>query len=392
VVAITLTPMETPVIQGSVLEWALEDAGVDRAQILGTLDSKEVLQGSLSGPIHISYEDLERIAKATHRSTYFFALPRPPKSEKESVGANFRAPASHRGKKRGLSSEERLAVRQAKRRQDIAAKLAMSLEQEPVRLMELLANESPQHAAMRAANWLGWDRRTHYTLLKSKTKVFVALREALESRGVLTNLVKVEGDSFRGFTLHHEYAPLIFVNAANKNPGSRSFTLLHELAHLLQGVDKACDKHDLQSRTSDESWCNRFAASFLIPGPDLARYMDKQLKADWVRAGDEYSLGRISKYFKASWYCVAIRLKEEGFADDTLVKSVSGDFQEQEVPGRAPGKTRPELRFAEFGQGFARLIDAGLSASRVSEIEARKLFRLNGSELRSLLSLGQGRD
>lgn len=384
--------MENAVIQGDVLEWALNDAGVDREKVLASLDAKEVLGARLSGPIPISLEDLQRIAQATRRSAYFFALPKPPRREKESVGANFRAPASNDGKPRPLNPDERAAVRQAKRRQDIAAKLSTSLEFAPVQLMGLRPNESPQHAAARAAEWLGWDRRTQYTLLKSKTKVFVALREALEARGVLTNLIKVEGDSFRGFTLHHSHAPLIFVNATVKSPAARSFTLLHELAHLLQGVDKACGKHDLQSRTSSEAWCNRFAASFLMPQADLQRYMNKQLKKDWVEAGDEYSLGRISNYFKASWFCVAIRLKEEGFADDSLVTYVSGDFQEQEKPGRAPGKTRAQKRLAEFGYGFARLVDAGLSSSRVSEMEARKLFRLNGAELRSLLALGQGSD
>lgn len=384
--------MENAVIQGDVLEWALEDAGVDREKVLASLDLDEVQGARLSGPIHVSLEDLQRISKATRRSTYFFARAEPPQPRKKSVNANFRAPASHDGQPRPLNPDERAAVRQAKRRQDIAAKLSTALNFDAVQLMELHPQESPQDAAARVAQWLGWDRRTQYTLLKSKTKVFVALREALEAHGALVNVIKVEGDSFRGFALHHSHAPLIFVNAAVKSPAARSFTLLHELAHLLMGVDKACDRHDLQSRTSSESWCNRFAASFLMPQSDLQRYMEKQLKTDWVEAGDGYSLGRISNYFKASWFCVAIRLKEEGFADDSLVRYVSGDFQEEEKPGRAPGRTRAQKRLAEFGYSFTRLIDAGLSNSRVSEVEARKLFRLNGRELRSLLALGQGSD
>lgn len=86
----------------------------------------------------------------------------------------------------------------------------------------------------------------------------------------MTNLLPIEGDSLRGFSLHHDHVPLIFVNWAVRHPAARSFTLLHELAHLLRGVDKACDKHDLQSRTSEEAWCNRFAAAFLMPKTELA--------------------------------------------------------------------------------------------------------------------------
>ncbi|WP_434995447.1 ImmA/IrrE family metallo-endopeptidase [Arthrobacter sp. Ld5] len=387
--------MTNAIIQGDVLEWALEDAGVDRQAVLTGLHlaRRGPLNEHLSGPISVPLDVLKQIAEITHRSAYFFALPHPPEERRKSVKQNFRAPSSNDGTPRQLNPEERAAVRLANRRQEIASKLSRDLNAKPVDLAKVIANNSsPERAAESAATWLQWDRRQQYTVLKSKNKVFVALRQALESRGIMTNLVAVEGDSFRGFSLHHDYAPLIFINASVKSPASRSFTLLHELAHLMRGTDKACDRTDLQSRSSEESWCNRFAAAFLLPASDLSRYLEKNLKQTSVPAGDTYALKRISNYFKVSWYCAAIRLKELGYADNRLVDSVSGDFQDPEEQGRAPGKTRAEIRVTEYGYRFARLFGSALSEAKVSQLEARKLFRLNGAELDQLIKLGRGAD
>lgn len=382
-----LVDMGNPIIQGAVLEWAIEEAGIDRAHVIASLDSSEALQSPASGPISVSEADLRTIAKATRRSPYFFALPLPPAPLRSATATNFRAPTSNNGEPRGLTSEERFVVRQAKRRQDIAVKIAEKLGVKPIELLPLRPNESPQSAAARVAVWLGWEvnRKKH----SSKSKLFVALRGAIEDHGILTNLIKVEDDSFRGFALHHEHAPLILVNAAVKSAGARSFTLLHELAHLLRGVDKACSRHDLQARTTEEAWCNRFAAAFLMPAADVRTYLEKYPKKNFVAGDDLDTLRLVSNYFRTSYFAAAIRLKELGLANEKLVKAVSGSFQEQEKPGRAPGKTRPELRLAEFGKSFARLVDEGLSTARVSELEARKLFRIDSEELRTLRRLGQ---
>jgi Zn-dependent peptidase ImmA (M78 family) len=386
--------MATAIIQGEVLEWALTDAGVDRSQVLDALKSTIIpTSGPLSHEIEVSTEDLDVLAKITHRSKFFFARTKPPKASSHSVAANFRAPANHDGKIRELNTEERAALRRATKRQKVAARLSEELDWTPVDLPVLTANTSPTKAAEQAVTWLAWERRQQYTVLKSQAAVFSALRGALEARGVLTNLVKVDSDSFRGFSLHDERAPLILVNAAVKNAGARSFTLLHELAHLMRGVDKACTKHDLQAGTSSEAWCNRFAAAFLIPESDLKRYLTQHLKQDWIAAGDEYAMGRISRYFKASWYCTAIRLKDLGFADKSLVKFVSGDFLDPEPQGFAPGgRTRPTIRHSEYGSTFTRLIDDGLSHDHISTLDARKMFGLNGKELSEMLTLARESD
>jgi Zn-dependent peptidase ImmA (M78 family) len=384
--------MSKATVQGDVLEWALEDSGVKRDEILEAVGLGWLAAGSLSGPVTIDEEDLTYLAKATRRSVYFFALPAPPKTSRHSVDANFRAPMSNAGQARTLSPDERAAVRDAKRRQQAAAKISTELGHDAVQLPTIPANATPEQAAAGIARWLQWgnvqDRRRRIT---SKTQLFVAIREALEGHGVMTNLLPIEGDALRGFTLHHDYVPLIFVNSAVRHPAARSFTLLHELAHLLRGVDKACDKHDLQARTSEEAWCNRFAASFLLPKAELATYMEKYLKKVSIGDSDIDSVRRIAGYFQCSYYSVAIRLKQLGFANAALVDAVSGSFEEPEQAGFARGgQTRVQKRLAAYGTGIARLFGEALQNTAVSEIEIRKSLNLKSqSELRNFLALGR---
>lgn len=386
--------MTEATVQGDVLEWALEDAGVNRDEILETvgLSGRAAQSIHLSGPVTIDEEDLKYIAKATRRSVYFFALPAPPTTSRHSVDANFRAPMSHSGQARTLSPDERAAVRDAKRRQQAAAKISTELGHASVQFPTIPANSNPEKAAVSVAVWLQWgDVSSRRRRIKSKTQLFVAIREALEGQGIMTNLLPIEGDSLRGFTLHHDYVPLIFVNSAVKHPAARSFTLLHELAHLLRGVDKACDKHDLQSRTSEEAWCNRFAAAFLMPKEELATYMDKYLKKVFIQDNDIDSVRRIAGYFYCSYFSVAIRLKQLGLANAGLVDAVSGSFVEPEQDGFARGgQTRAQKRIAAYGTGIARLFGEALQNADLSEIEVRKSLNLKSqNELRSFLTLGR---
>lgn len=386
--------MTKATVQGDVLEWALEDSGVDRDKILDAVGLTERAARTihLSGPLSIDEEDLEYLAKATHRSIYFFALPSPPTASRHSLDANFRAPMSNTGQARSLNPDERVAVRDAKRRQQAAAKISRELGHSPVKLPNLRSSMSPENAAAYVSSWLHWgdvkERRKH---IKSKSRMFVAIRDALEARGIMTNVLPIPGDALRGFALHHDHAPLIFVNGETKYPQAKSFTLLHELAHLIRGVDKACDRHDLQARTSEEAWCNQFAAAFLLPQAELATYMEKYLKKDFIQNDDLDAVRRIAGYFYCSYFSVAIRLKQLGLANAGLVEAVSGDYVEPEEKGFVPGgQTRAQKRLSAYGSGLARLFGQALEYTAVSEIEVRKALNLHSkAELQSFLALGR---
>lgn len=68
-----------------------------------------------------------------------------------------------------------------------------------------------------------------------------------------------------GCSIYYDVCPIILLNGKN-TPNRRIFTLMHELAHLTQGVSAICDvdKHNIK-----ETFCNKVATEVLIPTDTL---------------------------------------------------------------------------------------------------------------------------
>ena len=114
-----------------------------------------------------------------------------------------------------------------------------------------------------------------------------AMRGLLESiggkTGVLVMCSGVVGNNtqrpldvkeFRGFALHDEYAPLIFING-NDAKAAQIFTLAHELAHIYlgEGGVSNLDFGTMDKADKAEKFCNAVAAELLVPvKPFLLRW------------------------------------------------------------------------------------------------------------------------
>lgn len=86
----------------------------------------------------------------------------------------------------------------------------------------------------------------------------------------LNNHRRLDPEEFRGFVLCDDYAPLIFVNAADYK-SAQMFTLAHELVHLWIGKGGLFNLINMMPHPdATERFCNQVAAEFLVPGQKLA--------------------------------------------------------------------------------------------------------------------------
>lgn len=110
---------------------------------------------------------------------------------------------------------------------------------------------------------------------RDSREAFGYIRSRLETCGVLVMMNGVVGkntrraldiNEFRAFAMVDEWAPLIFINAADSN-GARLFSLLHEVAHIWLGVDDLYnDRHNRVDGVSTvEMMCNAVAGELLVP-------------------------------------------------------------------------------------------------------------------------------
>lgn len=108
-----------------------------------------------------------------------------------------------------------------------------------------------------------------------KEHLFKLLRVKAEEAGTFVQIAtdlgswhtQIDADVFRGFCLADRIAPFIVLNG-NDARAARSFTLIHELAHLTFGetvISNADPFADKAAANASEQKCNAAAAEFLLP-------------------------------------------------------------------------------------------------------------------------------
>ncbi len=136
---------------------------------------------------------------------------------------------------------------------------------------------TPSDIAVAAREKLGIPQ-DGFLIGQDKVKTLV---DAMEQAGILVSRNSVVGNNtnrqldveeFRGFTLLENGFAAVFVNTRDPK-NAQLFSLAHELGHIVRGEPGISD-HSQQLEV--ERWCNRFAASFLVPKAALQRAWNPQ--------------------------------------------------------------------------------------------------------------------
>lgn len=367
-------------INPEVLVWALHDTERSAEDLQdATGRSLKVVEQWLEGVAEPHFRDLRAIAKLLDRSPFFFALPAPPESSELT-------PRFRRALSKNLSVDEKAvelsALRWGQRIQATARRL--SADDEPFTGPDLPADATAAAEAVRA--WLRWDVRQQVTAT-SKTAAFKALRLSVEDQGVLVALRSADTERFCGYSLADDVVPLIYINKDFDLSSVRSFTLLHELGHILRGSRKVCYGGD----TGEEKWCNNFAAAFLLPEAHLRLYFEKQRLA-FASAIDTEPVRLVAQRYKCSWHAAAVRLEELKLAPRGVAEHVKRTRPEPPEGGFRPGGGRktPEIRVDEFGYALTRLVGAAVDDGSIPSLDARRLLNVDGRQLAAAVDLARG--
>lgn len=193
---------------------------------------------------------------------------------------------------------------------------------------------------------------------------FEAWRGVLESHGVAVFKDAFGDEATSGFCLYDEIFPLIYVNNSVKT--RQSFTLFHELAHLLfhtSGIDTLSGDPG-EGLPPDaryiEVLCNRFAAEFLLP---MAQF-ETDTKGLPPTMG---TATQLANRYHVSRELVFRRFLDRGDITQDAYRCAAAQWAEQRQTGR--GGNHYWTKIAYLGENYINLAFSRYYQNRISENE-----------------------
>jgi Zn-dependent peptidase ImmA (M78 family)/transcriptional regulator with XRE-family HTH domain len=261
-------------ITPALLTWARETAGFSIAEAAGKLDIDAEKLTAWENPVEEaspSIPQLRKLAALFKRPLAVFYLPEPP--IKFQVMRDLRRlPGTG---PRHFSPALQLEIRAATERRELALDLAADLDEElPKFTLQGEMREDPEIVGKRIRDALGVtdELQNHWRDADGRTG-FNAWRSRIEQIGVFVfQTTALASEEASGFALYADISPVISVNRKDALT-RRTFSLLHEFAHLMIHVSGVSDLETDERRPPEdqriEIFCNHVAAAALMPKDSL---------------------------------------------------------------------------------------------------------------------------
>lgn len=267
-----------PHVNPEILVWARKTANLTLEQAVDQLQIRDA-RGISAMQRLLAYETgdvaptrglLVRMAKQYRRPLLTFFLSAPPRSRER--GVDFRVPAG------SLPAAESALVdallRDVRTRQSMIR--AVMEDEEEAHVLPFVGTATMadgKAAILEKLHALLGVERSHYRAQSDADAAFRLLRTRAEEAGVFVLLkgdlgshhTAIDVEVYRGFIVADEVAPLIVINDGDAKT-AWSFTLLHELVHLLLGQTGISGA---PADTPIERFCNDVAGEFLLLPAEL---------------------------------------------------------------------------------------------------------------------------
>lgn len=367
------------------LRWARESAGYTVPAVAKALGRKE--EGILDweeGRDQPRYKTLQRLARKYRRPVAAFFLPDVPT---ELPSPNDFRTTPGRGPDE-YEPESLLAFREARNwlaeTRDLVDLLAIDLTfslpaftlRDPA---EQVASEVRNLLGPSVDEQLGWPQRPH--------AVSNTWRDILFDRGILSVVFKMPFFDVRAFSVEGQRLACIGLNSEDRGYG-RIFSLFHEVGHLClrqPGVSgrPGPAQHGPRASMSQsvEHYCDRFAASLLMPADD-PRVQDALATIGQDPTPDR--IAAVARRFKVSKYVALRRAWELGRISRDLHWALYRAWQESDaapVPSGEGGPSPAIKRVSWLGRSLTSLVFEALDSRQITSYRTSKLLGLGSRHL-----------
>lgn len=396
-------------INPKILSWARETAGLSPEEAAPKLGLKsnakasatEKLLQAENGKRPVSLGMLEKAATAYRRSLISFYLPQPPARGER--GDDYRTIA-------GAPSPRDDAVVDALIR-DLRARQQLVRE-------VLLEDEDSTALDFVASSHLSDGVQEVVARIRSKLRVTVAeqrkangpaalfnlLRAAAENAGAFVLLLgdlgshhsDISEETFRGFAIADDIAPFVVINDNDAAP-ARSFTLLHELAHIWIGATGVSGPLQGIPANTTERFCNEVAGEFLLPPEAIAGIAyDKALNFQLALS----VTNDVARAWNVSQGVVTYRLLTKGLISNQIATALFRTFsdrwraeRQRARENRNPEDTGPTyyvVRRSRLGPGLLNIVRRALRDDLLTHTKAARILGVAPTAVDPLLRERQG--
>jgi Zn-dependent peptidase ImmA (M78 family)/DNA-binding XRE family transcriptional regulator len=289
------------------------------------------------------------------------------------------------------SPELRVAIRVLSTRRELTIQLSGELGVPVVEFAtDVHLSESPAHAGRRLRETLGITVEEQLEW-RDEWQAWRRWREAIENAGVLVcQFPKVPLAEVRGVSLLHWPLPAIGINSKETSPGARSFTLIHELAHiaLARGSEEEVALREARDETAwqqVERFGEEVASAVLIPEEALAGFLDRM--AVPLDGWDVSLVRRLASTFRVTPLAMATRLRTAGALSWDGYRQWRQDWERHvaSIKPRVGGFASPvDKALGRGGRPFARLVLEALDANRITSVEASHYLDLRFDHVEKL--------
>jgi Zn-dependent peptidase ImmA (M78 family) len=358
-------------INPALVTWARETAGFKAAEAAKRLKVDEERLAAWEDPANDespSIPQLRKLAALFKRPLAVFYLRETPMRFKV-IRDLRRLPGTGA---QSYSPAVQLEVRAANERRELALELAADLEQElPKFTLTATDKEDPEEVGERIRTTLGvtTDLQLHWRDNDGRAG-FNAWRNRIESLGVLIfQTTRFPSDEASGFAITADTLPVIAVNR-NDALTRRTFSLLHEFAHLMVRVSGVSDLETDAARPPEdqrvEVFCNHVAAAALIPRDVIlanARVVAQgALSTDWSDA----EISDLARQFNVSREALLRRLLTFDRTTDEFYRQKRGQYVAEFVVSQQRKKEKavatdmkrnmPQETVSNFGKPLVNML------------------------------------
>ncbi|HHE32050.1 MAG TPA: ImmA/IrrE family metallo-endopeptidase [Chlorobaculum parvum] len=349
------------------IAWCCADYGITPNELASRLDiAASRMEKLMTGDSSLTFNQLRKIADYFGRGVLFF-LEEGPVDEARVHTPQFRTLAN---RKPEVTPELKKLIERTEQQRKVYLSLIEDLD-EPERLRfnpPDIHGLAPSIAAREVRAWLKL----------GNSNDFDSYRAAIEAQGIL--VFRSNGYSgkwqipkenpIQGFTLYDPVCPVIVVK---KQPSERrqSFTLMHELAHLLVHRSSSIDDEtDLYSHEGHEREANAFAGNLLVPDEFLAT-IDDPARPDEVSQFDPW-LDRYCKTWGVSSEVILRRLMDTGRLPQSEYNAYRQWRTNQVFPEKDGGSRKYRHREPKhvFGDPFVRTVLGALNNKQITLAKA----------------------